>query len=42
LPKETIYGQLLIKSKQNPPHNIILEILTKLPASTGLPAGRAL
>jgi hypothetical protein len=41
-PKETINGQLLIKSEQNPTHNIILEILTKLPTSTGLPAGRAL
>ena len=40
--KETSPGQLLIKSEQNPPHNIILEILTKLPTSTGLPAGRAL
>ena len=41
-PKENIYGQLLIKSEQNPPHNIILEILTKLPTSTRLPVGRAL
>jgi hypothetical protein len=31
-----------IKSKQNPPHNIILEILIKLPTSTGLPARREL
>jgi hypothetical protein len=35
---KTIFGQLLIKSEQNPPHNIILEILTKLPTSTGLTA----
>ena len=41
-PKETINGPLLIKSEQNPTHNIILEILTKLPTSTGLPAGWAL
>ena len=29
------------RKSKNPPHNIILEILTKLPTSTGLPTGRA-
>jgi len=40
--KETFPGQLLKKASKTPPHNIILEIFTKLPISTGLPAGRAL
>ena len=40
--KETFLGQLLKKASKTPPHTIILEILTKLPTSTGLPAGRAL
>jgi len=39
--KETSPGQLLIKSEQNPPHYIILEILTKLPTSTMIAGLRA-
>ena len=40
--KKPLPGSFYRKSEQNPPHNIILEILTKLPTSTGLPAGKAL
>jgi hypothetical protein len=41
LAKRNQTGCFSIKSKQNPTHNIILEILTKLPTSTGLPTSRA-